>query len=140
MSKQKLVVTYMDAMIGQDLEYVKQYPYFYKILTEATGGTVGVRDEGLLLSALEAPYQSFGGEDLFPSLLEKAVRLGYGLVANHPFIDGNKRIGILVMLTFMELNGINVEFTDDEVIDMALGVASGKYKYEDLLNIVSGKL
>ena len=98
------------------------------------------RDEGLLLSALEAPYQSFGGEDLFPSLLEKAVRLGYGLVANHPFIDGNKRIGILVMLTFMELNGINVEFTDDEVIDMALGVASGKYKYEDLLNIVSGKL
>lgn len=112
----------------------------YKILTEATGGTVGVRDEGLLLSALEAPYQSFGGEDLFPSLLEKAVRLGYGLVANHPFIDGNKRIGILVMLTFMELNGINVEFTDDEVIDMALGVASGKYKYEDLLNIVSGKL
>lgn len=112
----------------------------YKILTEATGGTVGVRDEGLLLSALEAPYQSFGGEDLFPSLLEKAVRLGYGLVANHPFIDGNKRIGILVMLTFMELNGINVEFTDDEVIDMALGVASGKYKYEDLLNIVSDKL
>ena len=112
----------------------------YKILTEITGGTVGIRDEGLLLSALEAPYQSFGGEDLFPSLVEKAVRLGYGLVANHPFVDGNKRIGILVMLTFMELNGINIEFTDDEVIDMALGVASGKYKYEDLLNIVNGKL
>ena len=112
----------------------------YKILTDTTGGTVGVREEGLLLSALEAPYQTFGGVELFPTTLEKAVRLGYGLVANHPFIDGNKRIGILVMLTFMELNGINVEFTDDEVIDMALGVASGKYKYEDLLNIVSGKL
>ena len=112
----------------------------YKILTDTTGGTVGVREEGLLLSALEAPYQTFGGVELFPTTLEKAVRLGYGLVANHSFIDGNKRIGILVMLTFMELNGINVEFTDDEVIDMALGVASGKYKYEDLLNIVSGKL
>ena len=112
----------------------------YKILTDTTGGTVGVRDEGLLLSALEAPYQSFGGEDLFPTLLEKSVRLGYGLVANHPFVDGNKRIGILVMLSFMELNGIDVTFTDDEVVDMAMGVASGKYKYEDLLNIVSSKL
>ena len=112
----------------------------YKILTDTTGGTVVVRDEGLLLSALEAPYQSFGGEDLFPTLLEKSVRLGYGLVANHPFVDGNKRIGILVMLSFMELNGIDVTFTDEEVVDMAMGVASGKYKYEDLLNIVSSKL
>ena len=112
----------------------------YKILVEATGGTVGVRDEGLLLSAIEAPYQTFGGMELFPTLLEKAVRLGFGLVANHPFVDGNKRIGLLVMLTFMELNGIYVEFTDEEIIDMALGVASGKYKYESLLEIVSSKL
>lgn len=112
----------------------------YKILVEATGGTVGVRDEGLLLSAIEAPYQTFGGIELFPTMLEKAVRLGFGLVANHPFIDGNKRIGVLVMLTFLELNGFNIEFTDDEIIDIALGVASGKYKYEDLYNIVSSKL
>lgn len=112
----------------------------YKILVEATGGTVGVRDEGLLLSAIEAPYQTFGGIELFPTMLEKAVRLGFGLVANHPFIDGNKRIGVLVMLTFLELNGFNIEFTDDEIVDIALGVASGKYKYEDLYNIVSSKL
>ena len=112
----------------------------YKILVEATGGTVGVRDEGLLLSAIEAPYQTFGGVELFPATLEKAVRLGFGLVANHPFIDGNKRIGILVMLTFLELNGFNIEFNDDEIIDMALGVASGKYKYEDLYKIVNDKL
>lgn len=112
----------------------------YKILTDTTGGTVGVREEGLLLSALEAPYQTFGGVELFPTTLEKAVRLGYGLVANHPFVDGNKRIGILVMLTFLELNGICVEFSDEEVVDMAMGVASGKYKYEDLLNIISKKL
>ena len=112
----------------------------YKILVEATGGTVGVRDEGLLLSAIEAPYQTFGGVELFPTTLEKAVRLGFGLVANHPFIDGNKRIGILVMLTFLELNGFNIEFSDDEIIDMALGVASGKYKYEDLYKILNDKL
>lgn len=112
----------------------------YKILTNETGGTVGVRDEGLLLSALEAPYQTFGGEELFPTLIEKIVRMGYGLVANHPFIDGNKRIGILVMLTFFELQGIELAFNDEEIIDMALGVASGKYKYEDLLSLVKKKI
>ena len=112
----------------------------YTLLTEATGGTVGIRDEGLLLSALEAPYQTFDGVELFPTVLEKAVRLGYGLVSNHPFVDGNKRIGILVMLMFLELNGIALEFKDGEIVDMALGVASGSYKYEDLLRIVSNRL
>ena len=112
----------------------------YTILTEATGGTVGIRDEGLLISALEAPYQTFDGVELFPTILEKAVRLGYGLVANHPFVDGNKRIGILVMLTFLELNSVAVEFKDSEIVDMALGVASGLYKYEDLLQMVKDRL
>ena len=78
---------------------------------------------------------------LLPStILEKAVRLGYGLVANHPFVDGNKRIGILVMLTFLELNSVSVEFKDSEIVDMALGVASGLYKYEDLLQMVKDRL
>ena len=112
----------------------------YEVLTLKTGGTVGIRDEGLLASALEAPYQTFAGVDLFPTLLEKGVRLGFGLVSNHPFVDGNKRIGILIMLVYFEMNGILIDFTDDEVIDMALGVASGKYSYNDLLTIVSAKL
>ena len=112
----------------------------YTILTEATGGTIGVRDEGLLISALEAPYQTFDGVELFPTILEKAVRLGYGLVANHPFVDGNKRIGILVMLTFLELNSVAVEFKDSEIVDMAIGVANGSYKYEDLLQMVKDRL
>mgnify|MGYP002509399824 FL=1 len=112
----------------------------YEVLTLKTGGTVGIRDEGLLASALEAPYQTFGGVDLFPSLLEKGVRLGFGLVSNHPFVDGNKRIGILIMLVYFEMNGILIDFTDNEVVDMALGVASGKYSYNDLLTIVSAKL
>ena len=112
----------------------------YEVLTLKTGGTVGIRDEGLLASALEAPYQTFSGVDLFPTLLEMGVRLGFGLVSNHPFVDGNKRIGILIMLVFFEMNGILIDFTDDEVVDMALGVASGKYSYNDLLSIISAKL
>ena len=112
----------------------------YALVTESTGGSVGIREEGLLISALEAPYQTFDGIELFPTLVEKAVRLGYGLVANHPFVDGNKRVGILVMLTFLELNGISLEFNDIEIVDMALGVASGKYKYEDLLQVINAKL
>jgi death-on-curing protein len=112
----------------------------YEVLTLKTGGTVGIRDEGLLASALEAPYQTFSGVDLFPTLLEKGVRLGFGLVSNHPFVDGNKRIGILIMLVYFEMNGILIDFTDNEVVDMALGVASGKYSYNDLLTIVSAKL
>lgn len=76
----------------------------HKSLIEIYGGTPGVRDEGLLDSALNAPFQSFGGADFFPSIVEKAARLGYGLVKNHPFHDGNKRIGALVMLTMLDLN------------------------------------
>ena len=112
----------------------------YKVLTDSTGGTVGVRDEGLLLSAIEAPYQTFGGIDLFPTVLEKGVRLGYGLVSNHPFIDGNKRIGILVMLVFLQLNGINLELTDEMIVDVTLKVASGEYKYEDLLKFIQNNI
>ena len=112
----------------------------YQLIASKTGGSVGIKDEGLLASAIEAPYQTFDGIDLFPTMLEKAVRLGYGLVSNHPFIDGNKRIGILVMMVFLELNGFQIEFTDDEVIDMAMGVASRKYNYDDLLAIISAKL
>lgn len=112
----------------------------YKVLTDSTGGTVGVRDEGLLLSAIEAPYQTFGGIDLFPTVLEKGVRLGYGLVSNHPFVDGNKRIGILVMLVFLQLNGINLELTDEMIVDVTLKVASGVYKYEDLLNFIQNNI
>lgn len=94
----------------------------------------------MMLSALEAPYQTFAGYELFPSLIEKAARLGYGLVANHPFVDGNKRIGVFVMLVFLKLNGIDLTFSDEEIIDMALNTASGLYKYEDILKVLQTKV
>lgn len=109
------------------------------MMVESTGGTFGIRDEGMLDLAIEAPYQTFGGVELFPSKLEKAARLGFGLVSNHPFIDGNKRIGVYIMLSFLEVNGIHLEFMDEEIEDIALGIAAGKYGYEDILKKLNQK-
>lgn len=105
----------------------------HRILIEATGGSDGVRDLGLLDSALEAAYATFDGKDLFPSKEEKAARLGVGLISNHAFVDGNKRIGMYVLLSFLELNGVYIEATDDDVVDAGLSIARGDMKYEGLL-------
>lgn len=105
----------------------------HRLMLEATGGTDGLRDEGLLDSALEAAYATFDGKELFPSKEEKAARLGVGLISNHAFVDGNKRIGMYVLLSFLELNGIYIDATDDDVIEAGLSIACGNMKYEELL-------
>ena len=94
-------------------------------LVEATGGSSGLRDEGMLDSALNAPFQTFGGEDIYPSLQQKAARLCFGLVNNHPFVDGNKRIGAHAMLVFLALNGIELQYTQTELSDVILQLAAG---------------
>lgn len=103
-------------------------------LIEATGGCDGIRDEGLLDSALESPFQSFGGEELYPSIQAKAARLCYGLVKNHAMIDGNKRIGAHAMLVFLEVNGYELEYTQKELYNLILDVADDKKEYEDILS------
>ena len=103
----------------------EQVLLLHKSIYDRYGGSYGVRDEGLLDSALEAPFMTFGGEDLYPDVLEKIVRFGYGLVSNHPFHDGNKRIGALVLLTLLELNGYKIDATNKEFSDIIYEVASG---------------
>ncbi len=105
----------------------------HRLLIEQTGGEEGIRDVGLLESALEACYATFDGKELFPKKEEKAARLCTGLISNHAFVDGNKRIGIYVLLTFLEVNGISLEVTDEELIEVGLSLAKGEMKYEDLL-------
>ena len=102
-------------------------------LIESTGGCGGVRDDGLLDSALESPFQSFGGEELYPSIQAKAARLCYGLVKNHAMLDGNKRIGAHAMLVFLAVNGYELDYTQKELADLILDVADGKQGYEDIL-------
>ena len=103
-------------------------------LIAETGGSSGLRDEGMLDSALNAPFQTFGGEDVYPSLQQKAARLCFGLVKNHPFVDGNKRIGAHVMLVFLALNGIELQHTQTELSDIILQLAAGTIQSSDLLD------
>ena len=105
-------------------------------LIQQTGGSNGVRDYNLLDSALENPFQSFGGEELYPTIQAKAARLGYGLIKNHCMIDGNKRIGTHAMLVFLALNGIELKYTQKELYETILDIAAGKIGYEDLLQWV----
>lgn len=105
----------------------------YKLMVEETGGSFGIRTEELLDSALEGIFQTFDGKELYPTKEEKGARLGYSLISSHAFIDGNKRIGMYVMLTFLEVNGIHINCTDEEIIETGLAVASGQKGYDDLL-------
>ena len=108
----------------------------HKILTEATGGCMGVRDEALLDSALESAFSGFGDKEFYPTKEEKGARLGYALISNHAFVDGNKRIGVYVMLSFLEMNGIRISCTDEEIVHIGLSTAAGSMGYAELLQWV----
>lgn len=114
----------------------EQLLLLHSALTRETGGVDGLRDEGLLESALEAPFQSFGETDAYPSIQQKAARLGFGLIRNHAFIDGNKRIGAHAMLVFLSLNGIELTYTQSELSDMILAVAAGTQTFDDMVKWV----
>lgn len=118
-------------MIKYDKEMVK---LLHQLMAEATGGSVGVRDENLLDSALESAFATFDGKDLYPTKEEKAAKLAYSLISNHAFVDGNKRIGVYVMLNFLEINGINISSSNEDVIELGLKTADGTFKYEEILD------
>ena len=105
----------------------------HKLITEETGGDPNVRDIALLNSALESAFQTFDGQELYPTKEDKGARIGYALISNHAFVDGNKRIGMYVLLTFLETNGIKIRPTVDDVARVGLAVAAGEMQYEDLL-------
>lgn len=103
-------------------------------LIDEISGSSGVRDEGMLDSALNAPFQTFGGEDVYPSLQQKAARLCFGLVKNHPFVDGNKRIGAHAMLVFLALNGVELQYSQTELSGVIIQLAAGEIQSSDLLS------
>ena len=120
-------------MITLSKEQVKR---LYIKMLEATGGSYGIRNEALLDSALAAPFQTFDGVELYPSAVAKIARITYSLICNHPFVDGNKRIGTYVMLVLLELNHIEADFTDDDIIRIGMELAAGEMDYQQLLDLI----
>lgn len=106
-------------------------------LLAATGGTPGLRDRGLLESAVYSTYAGFGDVEQYPTVEEKAARVAFALVSNHAFVDGNKRVGVLAMLMILTLNGILLHYTQAELIKLGLDAASGRAKYKEILGWIA---
>jgi len=104
------------------------------MVLEQSGGSPGLRDRNALESALAQPDMTFGGEDLYPTLVEKACALGFSLIKNHPFLDGNKRIGHAVMEVFLVLNGHEISAAVDEQEAVILGLAAGEIGRDEFLD------
>ena len=113
---------------------VKEAEEIHKILIEAFGGSHGIRDMAGLDSALARPFQTFGNNDLYPTSVHKAAALIESLLVNHPFIDGNKRTGYVLMRIFLIDNGLDINATQEEKYNFVLKIASGKTKFEEIID------
>lgn len=105
--------------------YPKQIAYLHAQIIEQSGGSHGLRDEGLLESAAYRPQATFGGQDLYPDLFTKVSALGHSLIDNHPFVDGNKRVGFEAMRLMLRLNGYDLHTTLDRKFDFVIEIATG---------------
>ncbi|MBK8522551.1 MAG: type II toxin-antitoxin system death-on-curing family toxin [Ferruginibacter sp.] len=98
------------------------------------GGSDGVRDDGLLESAIARPYQTFGGEDLYPTAYEKAAAIAESLIINHPFVDGNKRTGFLAMLAMLDEGNLEITVPNDAVYNFVIKISTGEIKFEQIVD------
>ena len=105
----------------------------HSLVIQRSGGMDGLRDRASLEAAVSAPMQSFGGQDLYPTTVEKIARLGYGLASNHAFVDGNKRIGAMMTQLLLKWNGFQMSLRSGELADMFIAIADGSAKETDLL-------
>jgi len=109
-----------------------QVLYLHDIMCKATGGSSELRDIGVLELALYHAYASFEGKDFYSTIEEKAARKAYGIIRDHPFLDGNKRTGLFVMLVFLELKGIKLYFSQPELVELGVGIAEGETDSEHI--------
>ena len=112
---------------------VEEVLYLHDLMIHRYGGSEGLRDRGLLESAVYSVNAAFGDTERYPSVEEKAARLAFGLINDHAFLDGNKRIGVLAMMTMLRLNSVSIRSTESELTELGLGAAEGKLGYDDIL-------
>jgi death-on-curing protein len=108
----------------------------HSMLIAAMCGSDGLRDKGLLESAVLNCYQTFGGEELYPGVIEKAAWLAFGICANHPFVDGNKRAAVTSMITILDMNDVAISYTQKELVALGLGISDRSLDYEAVLEWV----
>ena len=113
---------------------VEEVVRLHELIVDASGGSQGVRDLGAIESAVSQPQMGFGGQDLYPSLAEKVAALSFSLINNHPFVDGNKRIGYEAAVVFLEMNGFTVSGDIDEKERVVLAVAAGEMARDEWTN------
>ncbi|WP_298198160.1 type II toxin-antitoxin system death-on-curing family toxin [Desulfosporosinus sp.] len=106
---------------------------FHGKIIKETGGSAGIRDRGLIESALNRGFMTYDGKDLYPSIIEKISVIAYSLISNHGFFDGNKRIGVAVMLIMLKMNNVKVCYTQKELIELGLKTAEGFMREKDIL-------
>ena len=114
--------------------------HLHNQLIQTSGGDQGIRDIGGLESAIAQPRMTFDGEDLYPTIVEKAVAIGFSIIKNHPFIDGNKRTGYAAMEVFLVLNGFEIDASVNEQETVILQTASGEFNRGDLESWVNSHL
>lgn len=119
---------------------VDEIVYLHSKLVARTGGSDGLRDKDLLESAVFSALGGFGDEEAYPTIEEKAARLMYSIINNHAFVDGNKRIGVVVMLTTLKLNELELKYTQAELVELGLKTASGNADYDHILNFIKSNL
>ena len=112
---------------------IEQALKMHNIAIQNFGGANGIRDLGNLRSALARPFQTFGGEDLYPTILEKAAAIGESLIMNHPFLDGNKRTGYLLMEALLRSEGYKISSSDDDLYNFVINISTGSISFEEIL-------
>ncbi len=111
----------------------------HRILIESFGGAGGVRDESLLSSALQKPFQTFDGQFVYKSILEKAAALVESILINHPFIDGNKRTGYVLLRRYLLQNNIDIKTSEQQKYEFIISIASGENRFEEILSWLKKK-
>jgi death on curing protein len=98
------------------------------------GGAFGIRDEGLMESAIARPLQSFDGNDLYPSIIEKASAIIESIIINHPFVDGNKRTGYLAMLAYLKIGNIEIMASNDELYNFTISISTSEIHFDEIVH------
>lgn len=111
----------------------KEVLFLHHLSIEKYGGAYGIRDEGLLESAIARPYQTFGGENLYHSEFERAAAIGESLIINHPFIDGNKRTGFLGMFALLNFEGLTLSASEEDAYQKTIDISTGLLKFEEIV-------